>query len=398
MPRGLRRWLVLLIVLVAFLGGMWAALSSETPPTDTMNVVPVTPTFTPRPQPTLAPIAQDLIAKHQPSNPPRGDVRLLVVSDLNDSFGKTDYPPEVKQGMALIPFWGPDLILMAGDMVAGQKLTLSTAQLQAMWQGFDTHVMAALRSYGIPLAITIGNHDASSARNHRGGFIFEQERNIATQYWRDPKHDLGVEYVDRQDFPFYYTFLDHNIFYLVWDGSSSFIPPDKQAWVEQSLASQVAQEAKMRILIGHLPLYAVAQGRDRPGEVMNSADDWRALLERYRVHTYISGHHHAYYAGQRGQLDLLHMGILGAGPRLMLTGSRIGSGKNLTVVDIWFGDPPRTVYHTYEVPSLRPIELAELPRFMLGHNGVVRRRDVPELSPDEMSRCRQRLSIARCQG
>ncbi|MEN9220581.1 MAG: hypothetical protein Q6K08_07215 [Thermostichales cyanobacterium GMQP_bins_62] len=154
----------------------------------------------------------------------------------------------------------------------------------------------------------------------------------------------------------------------------------------------------MRILIGHLPLYAVAQGRDRPGEVMDQAETWRALLERYRVHTYISGHHHAYYPGQRGKLDLLHMGILGAGPRFLLTGLRIGNGKSLTIVDIWFGDPPQTVYHTYQIPSLREIQLEELPRFLLGHNGLVRRRDVASLSPDEMSRCLQSLSAAQCQG
>lgn len=396
MPRGLRWWLVVLSVLAGFLGGMWAALSSQVPLNLEQEVVMATPT--PRPQPTLSALAQDLIAKYQPSNPPRGDVRLLVVSDLNDSYGTTDYPPEVKQGIAMIPFWQPDLILISGDMVAGQNLSLSITQLQAMWQGFDTHIMSALRSYGIPFAFTIGNHDASSARNPKGGFIFEQERTIAKQYWQNPSHDLGVQYVDRQDFPFYYTFLDHEIFYLVWDGSSSYIPPEKQAWVEKALSSEVAQQAKMRILIGHLPLYAVAQGRDRPGEVMENAERWRELLERYRVHTYISGHHHAYYPGQRGQLELLHMGILGAGPRLMLTGSRIGNGKNLTVVDITFGDPPQTVYHTYEIPTLRAIELPELPRFLLGHNGMVRRRDVPTLSAEEMSLCLQSLSTSLCQG
>jgi hypothetical protein len=50
----------------------------------------------------------------------------------------------------------------------------------------------------------------------------------------------------------------------------------------------------------------VAEGRDRPGEVMNDADALRQLLERYDVHTYISGHHHAYYPGHRGNLQLLH--------------------------------------------------------------------------------------------
>ncbi|NBD34344.1 MAG: metallophosphoesterase, partial [Cyanobacteria bacterium] len=60
-------------------------------------------------------------------NPPRQEVRLVVISDLNTVYGATDYPPSVDQGIALIPYWQPDLVLCGGDMVAGQKsdLTLS---------------------------------------------------------------------------------------------------------------------------------------------------------------------------------------------------------------------------------------------------------------------------------
>ncbi|GAB4213434.1 MAG: metallophosphoesterase [Synechococcales cyanobacterium] len=399
----MRRWLIWICLLSGLVGAIVAGLARPQVSTNSpLSVAEISapPAVVTPPPPTLPPLATDIIQRYQPTlqNPPRGDVRLLVMSDLNDSYGVTDYLPEVKQAIALIPFWQPDLILVSGDMVAGQNLSLSLTQLQAMWQGFDTHILSPIKSYGIPFAFTIGNHDASSARSSSGGFIFDLERRIATQYWLNPTHDLGVEYVDRQDFPFYYTFVNHGIFYVVWDGSSSSIPPDKQAWVEQALASPLAQSAPMRILIGHLPLYAVSQGRDRPGEVMNNGDTWRQLFQRYRVHTYISGHHHAYYPGQRGQLDLLHMGLLGSGPRTLLTGSRIGTGKNLTVIDIELTDPPITRYHTYEIPSLKEITNDQLPRFLLGHNGLIRRRDIPALTPDELTRCQQALGADRCEG
>ena len=58
------------------------------------------------------------------------------------------------------------------------------------------------------------------------------------------------------------------------------MPADKLAWVEQALASEAAQSARMRVLLGHLPLYAVAVGRDQPGEVMDNADQLRAMLEK----------------------------------------------------------------------------------------------------------------------
>src|SRR5689334_8743868 len=81
------------------------------------------------------------LASHQPSNivhrsqaamapkglfaPPRGDVRIVVISDLNSQYGSTSYEPEVDQALALIPDWQPDLVLGGGDMVAGQSSSLT---------------------------------------------------------------------------------------------------------------------------------------------------------------------------------------------------------------------------------------------------------------------------------
>jgi hypothetical protein len=148
-----------------------------------------------------------------------------------------------------------------------------------------------------------------------------------------------------------------------------------------------------------LPLYAVAVGRDEPGEVMDNADQLRAMLERYNVHTYISGHHHAYYPGHRGNLQLLHAGILGAGPRPLID-SQLPPWKVLTVIDVDFNDPDLTTYTTYDMQTLRTIEYEELPRFLAGHNGLVLRRDISyaELAPDEKSFCEQRLGKALCTG
>jgi Icc-related predicted phosphoesterase len=271
-------------------------------------------------------------------NPPRKDVRLVVISDLNGAYGSTDYDPEVDKAMQLLPFWQPDLVVCSGDMVAGQDLTLTPDQIDAMWQAFDDHVAAPLREQGIPYGFTIGNHDASSATGVNNAFLFKQERDQASHYWSDPKHDPGVEFIDRFDFPFFYTFKYDDIFFMAWDGSSSRIPEDKLVWVEKALASEAAQQAKARILLGHLPLYSVAVGRNQPGEVMDNADQLREMLERYNVHTYISGHHHAYYPGHRGDLQFLHMGILGSGPRPLID-SDLPPWKALTVVDIDFEAP-----------------------------------------------------------
>ncbi|NMF84085.1 metallophosphoesterase [Nodosilinea sp. P-1105] len=316
-------------------------------------------------------------APHGVVNPPRKDVRLAIISDLNSAYGSTHYEPEVSKGLNLLPYWQPDLVICGGDMVAGQKNSLTADQIRAMWAAFDREVAAPLRQQQLPFGFTMGNHDGSAARGANGQFTFQLDRDLATAYWTDPNHDPGLTFIDRYDFPFYYTFEYGDIFFMVWDGSSHRIPEDKLAWVERSLASDRAQTAKARMLISHLPLYGIAIGRDRPGEVMANPDQLRAMLERYNVHTYISGHQHAYYPGHRGNLQLLHTGILGAGPRALIAGDR-APWKGLTIVDIDFADPDLTTYTTYNIQTLETVDDEALPRSLRGHNGTVFRRDVAE--------------------
>jgi hypothetical protein len=351
-------------------------------------------------QPSLPQETAAIVASAGPEglfNPPRGNVRLLVISDLNSAYGSTDYDPEVDKGIALAPFWRPDIVICGGDMVAGQKPTLSDENIRAMWAAFDDHIAAPLRRAKLPFGFTIGNHDASGALGVKGNFLFQRERNLATEYWQDSAHDPGVEFVDRFEFPFYYTFEYKDIFFLVWDGSSNNIPKEKLDWVEKTLASPKAQSAKMRIVVSHLPLYGVAVGRNKPAEVMANADQLRAMLERYNVHTYISGHQHAYYPGHRGKLQLLHMGILGSGPRPLID-SRTPPWKALTVLDINFNSPELTTYTTYDIQTLKVVQYEQVPRFLAGHNGVVLRRDVEwnELTAPEKSLCINRLGNKLC--
>ncbi|MEM6837380.1 MAG: metallophosphoesterase [Cyanobacteria bacterium P01_C01_bin.120] len=349
----------------------------------------------------LPPATQALLASlpQAPDNPPRGDLRMVVMSDLNGVYGSTDYDPDIDKTMALIPFWNPDLVVCSGDMIAGQDLSLTPDQLQAMWAAFDEHVAAPLREAELPYGFTIGNHDASGALGINDQPLFQQERDLAAAYWQAPQHDPGVEFVDRFDFPFYYTFRHNDVFFLSWDGSSNQIPADKLAWVENALASDAAQNARMRVMLGHLPLYAVAVGRNEPGEVMANADQLRAMLEKYDVHTYISGHHHAYYPGHRGDLQLLHMGIIGSGPRPLID-SDLPPWKAITVLDVDFDSPDGelTRYNTYDIQTMALIEDRELPRFLTGHNGIVLRRDVEmaDLSGDEKAFCEAKLGAALC--
>lgn len=317
--------------------------------------------------------------------PPRGDVRIAVISDLNSQYGSTTYETEVTKAIALIPDWQPDLVVGGGDMVAGQSPSLTKEEIKAMWAGFERHIGAPLRKANLPFGFTIGNHDASAALAINGKFLFSNERELATAHWNNPEYNPGLQFVDRAKFPFYYSFQKNNIFYLVLDASTAKIPPVQLAWMEKSLASSTAQRAKMRIAIGHLPLYAVAVGRDESGEILDNADKLREILERYGVHTYISGHHHAYFPGHRGQLQLLHTGALGSGPRPLLNSS-LPTQKTLTIVDINL-ESASTIYTTYDMTTLNLVDQYKLPRIIVGPNGMVLRRDVElnQLTPQERS-------------
>ena len=333
---------------------------------------------------TSTPIAQSSTASGI-FNPPRGDARIVVISDLNSQYGSTDYEPEVDKAIALLPTWKPDLVLCGGDMVAGQSPSLSSTELQAMWAGFDQHVSAPMRQAKIPYGFTLGNHDASGAVASDGGFLFNKDRDAASAYWNAPSHNPGLQFVDRAGFPFYYSFQQNDIFFLVWDASAATIPAAQITWAEKSLASSAAQSAKLRIAIGHLPLYAITIGRDEPGEYLEKAEELRSLLERYKVHTYISGHDHAYYPGHKGNLELLHCGILGSGVRPLLNGN-LRPQKTLTVVDVSLSQAD-TTYTTYDMATLALVNQQQLPKLIATPTAKVLRRDVEwaSLTPTEQA-------------
>lgn len=322
--------------------------------------------------------------------------RIAVISDLNESQGSVGYGEAVERVISQIPTWQPDLVLCSGDMVAGQDRNLTDDEIQAMWNTFDRTIAAPLRRLNIPYGFAIGNHDASRAQ-FGTELIYERQRTFAAAYWDDPAHHPGLSFVDRHKFPFYYTFQQNQVFFLVWDASvGAPIPAEDRAWIDRSLSSPVAQNAAMRIVVGHMPLYAVAQGRDRIGDVLGDAAALHAMLERHRVHTYISGHHHAYFPGRLGNLEMLHAGALGFAPRRLLD-SQLPPHKTATLLDFDLNTQDST-YTTYELPSLLQIDQVVLPRTILSQQGLVIRRDLTwaDLTPAERQACQERLPSYLC--
>jgi Icc-related predicted phosphoesterase len=303
--------------------------------------------------------------------PPRQDFRLVVISDLNSQYGSTEYEPEVSQAIALIPQWQPDLVLCGGDMIAGQKASLTQSQIELMWAAFDAQIAAPLRKHKIPLGFTIGNHDGSGAIKNQT-LIFQGEREQAQAYWQQQQQYLN--FVDRANFPFYYSFQQQNIFFLVWDASTAQISPQQLEWIEQTLQTPAAQQASARIVLGHLPLYPVAKTKNRPGEYLEQGNKLRSLLTENKVLMYVSGHHHVYYPGRIDSLALLHSGALGQGARQLIN-SELPPRHTITVIDLGLPELELT-YTTYDATTWKQILLKELPASISHEDVTIWRHDL----------------------
>lgn len=304
-------------------------------------------------------------------------VRAVVISDLNASYGSVQYPEEVGAAVRyIVRTWQPDVVLIAGDMVAGQSPQLADSTVSAMWEAFDAAVAAPLRAAGIPVIATLGNHDGSAYPAHA------RDRRMAAEYWRSaPSTMVQDSLLDREHYPLRYTARYGNVFIVSWDATNQESATDTLLlhWLERSLRSAEAVAADHRVVLGHLPLYAVAEGRDRAGEVLARGDALRRKLEQWGATLFVSGHHHAYYPGRRGSLQLLHSGALGGGPRQLL-GTAMPPMKTVSVLDFFPDSLDVTTYHV-RAGSRRPelIPIDRLPRVICGSSDWVARMDLVAL-------------------
>lgn len=293
-----------------------------------------------------------------PVDLPRGELRIAVFGDFNGPYGSLTYPAPVAQVIrALTEVWRPDLLLSPGDVVAGQKWSLTDAQLAAMWGAFDREVVAPLRKAGIPYAFAMGNHDASSLRDPDGTFRFARDRQAATAYWGQAMYEGNLAYLDRSAFPFQYAFRAGEAVVAVLDASSATVDGEQRAWLQQVLHEPGSRSASLRVVLGHLPLVGVSVGRQGPGEVIAESQELREVMLRGNVDLYVSGHGAAYYPGELEGLELLFAGGVGARE---LVGGDGRARSTVTLIDVWYR-PLDVRYTTFDVATMLPVPIAVLP-------------------------------------
>ncbi|MCC6623317.1 MAG: metallophosphoesterase, partial [Deltaproteobacteria bacterium] len=244
-------------------------------------------------------------------------LRVVVISDLNGSYGSTTYGAAVHRAVERIVALAPDLVLSTGDMVAGQRAGLD---YEAMWAAFHVAVSDPLAAAGIPFAVTPGNHDASGYP----GFLAERATFVAQWQARRPEVDM----VAAADYPLRYAFRMGPALFVSLDATTvGPLPSTERAWLDDTLAEH---PAPVVIVFGHMPLWPVAVGRE-DDFLGDAALD--SLLERHGVDLYLAGHHHAYYPGRRGSLRQVTLGCLGSGPRALI-GTSGASPRALLVLEL----------------------------------------------------------------
>ena len=246
-----------------------------------------------------------------PSTSTSSILRVAVISDLNGSYGSTAYEASVTDAVQQIVAMHPDLVISTGDMVAGQRIPhLSAGEIDGMWASFHRHVSDPLAAAGIPLAVTPGNHDGSAYRG------FQAERQAYGQQWQARRP--AVEFVDDAEYPYRYAFAVDGVLFVSLDATTvGPLGGAQKAWLRGVLA-RANGRYRHRVAFGHLPLWPLASGRETESV---GDDELEKILEEGGVELMLSGHHHAFYPGQRGGLVQVGQSCLGAGPRRLMGGT-----------------------------------------------------------------------------
>lgn len=294
--------------------------------------------------------------------------RICLLSDLNGPYGSIALPSGVHSGVARLAQMNCDLALAAGDLVAGQDTSLSNERLQSMWNEWERVVADPFLSRGVPIISALGNHDASAERSSSGGFVFARERMAAASAWNailGKSAYSSVEWLSREQFPFFYAFKFKSAGVIVFDGSSAGEVSRNRVWLERQLDVLASDAAvKTRIVIGHLPLFAVAKGRETVGNILFDSVELYQLFNRYRVDFYVSGHHHAFYPARPAlQYNdygtvLLSLGAMGDGPRKLLNPSAPPARHSMSVLDISQSilDPDFFAPQNFNLQTLSPFD------------------------------------------
>ena len=187
----------------------------------------------------------------------------FAVAWWGDNHGGT---VTLKQHISNLTAHGPDMIMVAGDLV-------NSGNLLSEWQDYWFKPLEHLNlAQTTPVIFARGNHDGEHALAYAYSFLPGNESWFAFDYGNCR-----------------FIFLDSE----TTTGSS----PEQLAWLRSELARPETQNAAFRIVCFHRPPYVnLWNGGGHTGEAFVQAD-WVPLFRQKNVDLVISGHAHNYNRG-----------------------------------------------------------------------------------------------------
>ena len=287
-------------------------------------------------------------------------LRLAILADMNGSYGSDIYDSDVIQSVNMIIEDRPDIVINAGDMIAGQKPKLN---YRKMWLAFHATVTDRLKEAGIPMAQVPGNHDASAYPT------FIEEREIYIDEWNTRKPDL--DYVDDTFYPLYYSFRLNGVLFICLDATTLEPLDDAQyAWLESQLQSNPTPYPA--VIVQHVPLHPITT--IKPREILHD-DRVHPLYVKYGVQLVIAGHQHAYFPAHLDGITYLHSGAQGGGPRPIRQNNGVDP-KTLTFIDLYPRSEPYIDTHLIVSGKAKHFNHNLLPTYIVFGDKLLPRVDI----------------------
>ena len=319
--------------------------------------------------------AAETLAEPAPVYPPAPELppaletlHIAVISDINESYGTVGYSPTVRAAVEDIIRRKVDFVVSPGDLVAGQKQGLD---YDAMWKGFHYQVGDVFFDNDIEFIMAPGNHDASAYPQYFA------ERQAMTRAFenRKPKSPL----LEGSHYPFYYAVKIRDVLVVALDITRPLSDDDPQLeWLEEILAHHASPRANL--ILGHLPIFPIDFGSF--WEVANSRRFLDILRAAPSPTLYLSGHHHIFYPAHVDELRLIACPALGADPRSMNGGKRLGG---YVMIEIPPQAPPK-VSALIAPDFTRSIDIQSLPvrRIMLEREDIGMAEYIMEMLDDSI--------------
>jgi len=297
--------------------------------------------------------------------------KIVIISDINGSYGSTEYHSRVSAAVEEIVNLEPDLVISAGDLVAGQKQPmLDQEHLDRMWAAFNRVVANPLADAGIDFIVTPGNHDGSAFEE----FEIEQKRFQAQ--WSERLPDLSL--LEGSDWPRRYALWLENVLIITIDGTRPGRLQEADLNLLRATLEREGAKARSILVVSHLPMWPFAQGREK--EIITDPA-LTALLAQHQVDYFISGHHHVYYPGtDNNGVGYLGVGALGGNAR-KIVGQTIREPFSFAVLE--FCDSGYRISARTAPGFVEDVPLTSLPVSIKGQTGSLQRLDLSDEYPAE---------------